>query len=242
MSSRIQRKIRTFFYLLFAVLLVASCNQSGKHLFILSGQSNMVGLNPNESFVPIIEAELGAENVIVVKSAFGGQPILRWYKDWKPQNGLEPESQPDLYDTLLATVLDSIQGKDIATITFIWMQGERDAREQWGDVYERSLIGLYNQLSEDLNRTDLNFVIGRLSDFDMQNERYPHWVMVRETQVKVAESNPRFGWIDTDDLNDGLNRQGKEISNDLHMSADGYVEMGKRFANESIKIIRNSRE
>ena len=31
---------------------------SFKHLFILSGQSNMVGLNPNESFTPIIEKNM----------------------------------------------------------------------------------------------------------------------------------------------------------------------------------------
>ena len=30
----------------------------GKHLFILSGQSNMVGLIPEESFTPIIERNM----------------------------------------------------------------------------------------------------------------------------------------------------------------------------------------
>ncbi|MGQ1786184.1 sulfatase-like hydrolase/transferase, partial [Saccharicrinis sp. GN24d3] len=31
----------------------------------------------------------------------------------------------------------------------------------------------------------------------------------------VAESNARFEWINTDDLNDGLNNKGIEINNDL---------------------------
>lgn len=61
--------------------------------------------------------------------------------------------------------------------------------------------------------------------------------MIREIQVKVAESDPRFGWINTDDLNDGYNRQGKEIKNDLHMSAEGYRIMGQRFADKSIELI-----
>jgi hypothetical protein len=80
------------------------------------------------------------------------------------------------------------------------------------------LIGLYTQLSNDLNHTNVNFLIGRLSDFDMQNTTYPHWTMIRDIQEKVAKSNPRFDWINSDDLNDGRTREGKEIKNDLHMS------------------------
>jgi len=49
----------------------------GVHLFILSGQSNMAGLNPALSFTPTVEEKFGAENTLVVKDALGGQPIRR---------------------------------------------------------------------------------------------------------------------------------------------------------------------
>ena len=62
--------------------------------------------------------------------------------------------------------------------------------------------------------------------------------MVREAQMKVAESDPRFVWINTDDLNDGLNRKGKQIKNDLHYSATGYKTLGKRFAQSALKLIK----
>ena len=75
--------------------------QNGKHLFILSGQSNMVGLKPEESFTPAVESYFGKDHVIVVKYAVGGQPIRRWYRNWKPLEGDEPEAQPDLYDSLM---------------------------------------------------------------------------------------------------------------------------------------------
>jgi hypothetical protein len=229
------------------IVLASSCDSSdnsGKHLFILSGQSNMQGLRPQESFTPTVEAEFGAENVIVAMDALGGQPIRRWYKDWAPievdttiPRRDRPRGTGDLYDRLLVQVYDTISDLDISTVTFVWMQGERDAREELSEVYEESLIGLYDQLCEDLDRSDINFVIGRLSDFDMNNERYPHWTMIRDIQVKVAESNPRFEWVNTDDLNDGVNRRGREIKDDLHMSADGYVSLGKRFAESSIELI-----
>ena len=73
----------------------------GKHLFILSGQSNMAGLKPDESFIPTVEKEFGKENVIVVKDAHGGQPIRRWHKKWKSAKGEAFKGAGDLYDRLI---------------------------------------------------------------------------------------------------------------------------------------------
>lgn len=235
---------RHFLLLCFTALILSSCTSkpNGKHLFILSGQSNMAQLIPKESFTPTIESEFGRENVIIVKDASGGQPIRRWYKEWKPLVGDEPKAQPDLYDTLMNKVYSAINQEHIASVTFIWMQGERDAREKLGAEYKTSLIGLYNQLCDDLKRTDINFIIGRLSDYDLLNEKYPHWTMIREIQVAVAESNPKFAWINTDDLNDGISRKGDEIKDDLHMSVQGYITMGSLFANKSIQLIKSNKK
>ena len=229
--------------LVLAALLVSASSrgaEQGKHLFILSGQSNMQGLRPEESFTPAVETAFGKENVIVVIDALGGQPIRRWYKQWKPAQGENPAETGDLYDKLMGKVNAATQGQEIKTVTFVWMQGERDAKESHGDLYEASLRGLIDQLAADLHRKDLNVVIGRLSDFDLENQKYPHWTRIREIQVKVAESDKRFGWVNTDDLNDGINRQGKEIKNDLHMSAEGYKTLGKRFAEKAISLIKQS--
>lgn len=210
----------------------------GKHLFILSGQSNMARFDPNVSFTPAVEKEFGKENVIVVKDALGGQPISRWYKDWKDADGVAPESTGDLYDRLMDIVNPAIEEQKIATVTFIWMQGERDAREKNGSVYEKSLKGLVDQLGKDLSRDDINVVVGRISDFDLENKRYPDWTKVREAQVHFAENFPRGAWIDTDDCNTGLNHQGKNVTDDLHMSVDGYKLMGERYAEKAIELIK----
>ena len=154
--------------------------EDGKHLFILSGQSNMAGLNPDESFTPAVETQFGRNNVIVVKDAQGGQPIRRWYKEWKPAQGETPAAPGDLYDRLMKKVRPAIADQQIASVTFVWMQGERDARERHGQVYAASMEGLLTQLSGDLGREDIHFVVGRLSDFDMKDKRYPHWTLVRK--------------------------------------------------------------
>ena len=220
-------------------LVLPSVEGSPIKVFVLVGQSNMQGHRPDEAFTPAVKAALGKDNVIVLQDAMGGQPIQRWWKAWKSPEGKKPESTGDLYDRLMAKVRPEIKGQKLATVTFIWMQGERDAKMRWGKVYAASLKGLHKQLSKDLGREDVNFVIGRLSDFDMKNSRYPHWTMVREEQVKVAKSSKRFSWVNTDDLNDGLNRRGKKIENDLHYSAEGYKTLGKRFAASALKLIKN---
>jgi len=109
-------------------------------------------------------------------------------------------------------------------------------KEQHGSVYEASLKGLIDQLSIDMKRKDINFVIGRLSDYSMKN---PNWVAVRQAQVAVAEASLRGAWVDTDDLNDGLNKKGEEIKNDLHCSVEGFKTHGKSFAEKAIALIQN---
>jgi hypothetical protein len=221
----------------FLLLIIMGCQPEGKHLFILSGQSNMTMMNVEDTFLPTVIEAFGQDKVIVVKNDKGGEPIRRWHRNWQAPAGSDVVAEPYLYDSLMNAVNPAIADQDIATVTFIWMQGERDARLGFGEVYEESLRGLYDQLSEDLDRQDINFVIGRLSDFSLGNIKYQHWMKVREAQVAVAASNPRFTWVDTDDLNDGINVQGKESKNDLHMSVKGYPILGKRFAEEAIRLI-----
>jgi hypothetical protein len=198
------------------------------HLFILSGQSNMEGLNPDLSFKPALVNAFGAAGVVIVKDAQSGQPISRWYKKWAPKTGNPPKVCGDLYDRLMVKVIKAVSNQTFATITFVWMQGESDALEKKGEVYADSLRGLIRQLRDDLQRKDMLVVIGRLSDFGGTNN--PQWRLVREAEVAVAEADPLAAWVDTDDLN------GEK--NGLHYTKDGYRELGKRFAEKSIAIIK----
>lgn len=228
-----------FGFLTIAFLSLNTTEAQGKHLFILSGQSNMAALNPNNSFTPAVSQAFGAENVIVVKHAIGGKPIRCWFDDWKTVVKENPKQNlPNIYHPLVDMVKAATKNTSMASVTFLWMQGERDAREKKGDEYQKNLVRVYNQLARDLKRNDINMVIGRLSDHDMQNQKFPHWTKIREVQVNLANSNPLFEWIDTDDLNDGVNFKGKPIKNDLHMSVSGYKLMGIRFAEKAITLIQ----
>jgi len=220
--------------LLLSVSIICAKDSAGQevHLFILSGQSNMAGLDPKVSFEPAVRKAFSGDEVIVVKYALGGKPIHRWYKKWNPGQGEEPKATGDIYDRLMTRVKSAIEGKSPKTVTFVWMQGERDAREKYGEFYADRLKGLIGQLREEMGRQDINFVIGRLSDYAVNNKRYLFWMQVRSAQIEIAESDPYGAWVDTDDLNGS--------DDELHYTKDGYAELGRRFAEKTIELIKKS--
>ena len=214
----------------------AAEGRQGSHLFILSGQSNMVGLDPEQTFAPMVKEKLGADRVIVVKEALGGAHSYFFFKGWTSAQGVKPLNDAGLvYDRVLPKIREAIGGKTIASITFIWMQGEADAaRAGDGELYGRSLQGIMEQLTEDLGRKDIHLVIGRISDFGMHAPKYPDWNAVREAQVAFAEKRPDSTWVDTDDLNGP--------SNGLHYEPEGYRELGTRFAKAALALLARPKE
>jgi CubicO group peptidase (beta-lactamase class C family) len=250
-------KLKLYILGLIALAAAASAEAGGKMLFILSGQSNMQGMNERLTFVPRVQEEYGENKVLIVKEAVGGRPIRMWVHDWAPAPGWSvdpdipnteppsPEENGVMYDSMMEKIVKATRGEKPEAIAFCWMQGERDARERHSAVYEKSLRKLFRQLEDDFPETPIVFVIGRLSDFGQGNSEpfYPEWDEVRAAQEHVADSMPNCALIDTDDLNTGDSPphwETKEISrrvDDLHMSAEGYRIMGTRFAEESIKLL-----
>ena len=102
----------------------------------------MAGLDSDISFIPAVSQKFDAGNVIVVKYALGGQPIRRWQKDWSLREGDDPKQIGDLYDQLLSKVTPAYEGKKVQTVTFLRVQGERDAREGLADRYIDSFVGI----------------------------------------------------------------------------------------------------
>ncbi len=212
------------------------------HLFILSGQSNMARFKPETTFTPNIVKAFGEGNVLIVKDAMGGQSIQRWYKDWKSVQGAPGKENGDLYDRLITKVKSSIKGKKILSVSFIWMQGEKDAVINQTGVYKKSFFGLLKQLEQDLGRTDLNVVIGRLSDYSLHPGKnygkHKEWQQMRELQVSMAEELPSAAWVNCDDLNNKTDKKANAIFNDVHYTHDGYDLLGERYAEKVTALVK----
>ena len=229
---------------------------AGKHLFILSGQSNMAHIDPDESFTPAVEKAFGKDNVTVAKSAEGGAAIRYWDKDYqwpadrpekKGRDRKESEPKKDkkakefgwLYDSLMVAVKKKTAGNPpYETVTLIWMQGETDAGEDLADLYIDSFQRVLARLKSELKIESINVVVGRLSDWGLgipkikaANEQ------MREIQVKFAEDNPsNVEWVNTDDLNDD-----EKKGNLLHYHEAGLKILGERFADKAIGLIQKKK-
>jgi hypothetical protein len=234
---------------LFALAVVAAnvvgAAERPVHILVLSGQSNMAGMNPELGLVPEAAAQFPDAGVAYLKIARGGQPIRYWVAEWDDiaaKHGIDVEAkrardknkgtiyyQPilDQYNQLIEKYPDP------ASVTFCWMQGERDAKEELSAAYADALAQLVKNLRRDLAQPEMNFVIGRLSDFGKQDDT--HWQKLREAQVGIATADPRGAWVDCDDLND-KERNGVK-RDDLHYTKEGYELLGRRFVRQAKALI-----
>lgn len=208
------------------------------HIFILSGQSNMAGMDPKLGFEPEAKQLFPDANVVYFKVARGGRPIRLWVEQWDEiakKHSLEPKNQStQFYQPILEQYRKLLEKyPKPASVTFCWMQGERDAREKLSAAYADSLQQLITNLRQDLGQPEMNFVIGRLSDFGKPD--YADWQNVRKAQVDVASKDKHGAWVDCDDLNDkekaGVKRD------DLHYTKEGYELLGRRFARQAKALI-----
>jgi len=207
------------------------------HLILLSGQSNMAKMDPARVFTPEVQKHFGAENVVVVKVAQKGQPIRRWYKKWKVTGDQNPDQIGDIYQRLKEETQKALSGKPIQSVTLIWMQGERDAKEHLSGHYEEAFLGILEQIKRDLEVEKINYIIGRLSDSGLGKA---DWNRIREIQQKLGEAGPRAAWVNTDDLNDDNTKSdGTPLKQDnLHYSDAGYDLLARRYVGKVKELLK----
>ena len=210
------------------------------HLFILSGQSNMAGMNPKSGFEPEATKLFPDAVVAYIKVSRGGQPIRLWVTEWNEiakEAGLKSTSPGTKYYKPILDQFAALLKKhpNPASVTFCWMQGERDAKEKLSKAYEAAFKKLISNLRRDLKQPEMNFVIGRLSDFSTSDE----WEAVRKTQVLLAENDRRGAWVDCDDLN---NKEKNGVKrDDLHYTKEGYELLGRRFVRQAKALIEGNK-
>jgi hypothetical protein len=222
----------------------ATAQDKQAHLFILSGQSNMQGMKPQNGFEQ--EAKKLFGEAPYIKVAQGGRPIRLWVTEWDSiakKRGIDVDATrakdknkgTEYYEPILKQFKAMLkEHPQHASVTFCWMQGERDARENLHEAYGESLTQLISNLRRDLNQPNMYFVIGRLSDFGKSDD--PAWQAVRKAQVTVASQDPRGAWVDCDDLNNKVDKNGK-ARDDLHYTQEGYKLLGERYARQAKLMI-----
>ncbi len=239
-------KVKFILLMVMAFFSMNSVQAKKVHLFILSGQSNMAGMKPELGLLPEAKKLFDGE-VVYLKVAKGGQPISMWVKEWSDiakknkvdTSRVQAKNLKVLYYQQILTKYKELLKKypEPASVTFCWMQGERDAKSKLDVAYKGALKQLIANLRRDLKRPDMNVVIGRISDYGDKGS----WQTVRQMQVEVAKDDPKGAWIDCDDLNDGVEKKGKKLENDLHYTQEGYKILGERFARQAKALVDDNK-
>lgn len=215
------------------------------HLFILSGQSNMQGMDPETGFMPEANKLFKDEKVVYIKVAKGGQPICRWLEEWeaiateagmdeKHRQRVHKGGEVEFYQPILDQYEEVLKKHPkLESITFCWMQGERDANGGADAPYKDALKQLIANLRRDLDRPDMNIVIGRIGDYALDR---PSCVAVRKAQREIADEDAHGTWVDVDDLND-REVDGKMQSVVHYNRPEGYVILGQRFARQGYALV-----
>ncbi|MEZ5384438.1 MAG: sialate O-acetylesterase [Prosthecobacter sp.] len=215
------------------------------HLFILTGQSNMAGMDPKLGFEPEAKKLFPDADVAYIKVAVGGMPIRYWVDEWNDiatKHGVDVAKAREkdkskgtiFYPRILEQFAALLkQHPNPASVTFCWMQGENDSKTGLQAPYADALKQLIANLRRDLKQPNMNVVIGRISDHERINP--PAWKIVREAQVEVATADPHGAWVDCDDLNDLEVKSG--MINGLHYTKAGYELLGRRYVRQAKALI-----
>ena len=237
-------KIITLLTLLLTASVVVAADKP-VHLFILSGQSNMQGMDPETGFMPEAKTLFKGDEVVYIKVAKGGQPICRWLEEWvaiAKEKGLDEkhikrihkDGKVEFYQPILDQYKEMLKKHPkFASVTFCWMQGERDASGGADAAYKEALKLLITKLRRDLDRPNMNIVIGRLSDAGGNKES---WGAMRKIQMEIANEDPSGAWVDCDDLNDRM-KDGKTQNAVHYERPEGYITLGRRFARQGHALV-----
>lgn len=239
--------------LLLAVVLPAA-DQAPLPVFVLAGQSNMVGLGqvselPDElkraqpdvllfeqrTWTPLEPGKVPEGRSFGPEVTFGqamakhvGGPIglikvaasgTDLAVQWNPQG-------KGVFARLVKQVQAARQSRPIMIMGMIWMQGEADSKEEaMAKAYQVNLENLVLSARRAFAVTDLPFVCGRVNA--PAAGKYTHVALVRAAQEAVKL--PGYRMVDCDGVAKG--------HDDLHYSAAGQQELGKRFAAAQVELL-----
>jgi Ca2+-binding RTX toxin-like protein len=168
-------------------------------VYIIAGQSNAYSLNGGNGGTSVAGAYAdltGSTNVHVASVESSGAP-LTWGRD-----GPDWYSAGELFDQLVATILDQLSQPDTYLASILWVQGEGDT---WSfsraTEYAARLSALVDRLEDALagydgQTHDFRFTVLSLSAQCPARSHQQNWATIREQQLSLH--HPRIDVVDVD--------------------------------------------
>lgn len=228
------------------------------HIYLLMGQSNMVGHGniEEEDQTPhprVFRLNYDSQWELAVEPIHKGSrpvvgvgPGLAFGKAMVEQDptvtiGLVPcavggtllsrwSRGGDLYSNALHRARIAMKDGTLAGV--LWHQGENDSIElSNAETYEERLVKMINDFREDLGRPDLPFVLGQIGEFLYTRKdptKTPHARMINDALSNIPNRVPNTACW----RSTGLTHKGDEV----HFDTRSEREMGRRYATEMIRL------
>ncbi|MCK5725595.1 MAG: sialate O-acetylesterase [Thiotrichaceae bacterium] len=242
MSGRNQYGAVVATFVILGILLFGSVAQARDYVYILAGQSNMMGKGSTHSLPSYYKktphnvqffyqgryrklakyAHFGPE-ISFAHTVARSRPHDKHYiikfvatgssiSQWQPGGAL--------FKGLLSQKKLAGIAPETPITAVVWMQGESDARSRSSAVqYQGRLARFIRGLRTKLNTPHTKVVIGLINPTP---KAFPMTDKVREAQRKISTSIPNVRLVSTDNLS--------KIYDHIHYGTDGVVGLGKRFA------------
>jgi len=224
-------------------------------VFVLAGQSNMVGRRAKVAELPedLKKEQAGAlfftgrgwvplAPGVTERQGFGpeisfarrmserlGEPIGIIKHSRGGSNLAEdwsPENPKSLYAALLKKVKAARKTREIEIVGMVWLQGGRDAKfEAMARAYAANLKKFIERARKDFASADMPFVAGRSS---LPKKTFPFADAVRKAQEQCR--SPHYAFIDCDTIEKRADR--------THYTTAGYVEVGYRLADAMLRMMK----
>lgn len=190
---------------------------------------------PEIGFAHTLSKALSGKRIGIVKYAVGGTSMDRW----KPEG--------ELYTRLLSDFHDAKKSVPKATLAaMLWHQGESDSdKESVAKAYKAKLIKHIESIRRDTGEPQLLFILGQINPGNSfcGRARWKFVDSVRKAQAGLKLANTAM--IKTDDFEKNAyingaartpkNKQIEKHKDNVHYSAKGQIDMGKRFAETYIE-------
>lgn len=198
------------------------------------------------TFAAELQKAFPNQNIAIIKYAVGGTGLhlKTGYDNWSP-DFTDGDSQ-NQYDYALNTINNAYQNRDIdgdgvmdtlIPAGIVWMQGEADAHTspQSANVYFANLKRLMTLLRAAFRKDDIPVLVGKITDSQMGEEDImPYIDVVHAAQSLFVEQDVCAGYM-TD-----IDNYQHNPKDPWHYKSQGYIDMGKDFANVFIKLKEKS--
>nr|WKN34898.1 sialate O-acetylesterase [Tunicatimonas sp. TK19036] len=182
-------------------------------------EPNLTGLDCGLSFgKTLIDHLPDSVSLLLLPTAVGGSAIQQWLGD-------STHRQVRLLSNFREKVAIGQRYGRIKGV--LWHQGENDATEEGIPHYQQRLTELIAIFRDLAQNEELPVVLGELGSYSRNPE---NWLRLNQEIHAYANQNPQAAVVYTQDL------PGKDDY--LHFTAEGQRELGKRFAQEYLKLMQ----